>query len=101
MKKIIVFWKWNSFFICLLIFFFFFANSCNSIRKHVRNEYYKYIINLEAQILRENNNVLTVKVLRNTGDWGEKKLWMKITFIDDQWIFLKDVGSSLNYIILQ
>lgn len=58
--------------------------------------YYKYIINLEDQIKQDNENVLFAKILydEGLGFWGEKRLYMSITFRDNQWMVLGEVGYS-------
>lgn len=56
--------------------------------------YFKYINDLETQIIQENDNVISANVLYDEGDWGEFKLRILITFRDNQWILLSNVTEK-------
>jgi hypothetical protein len=64
-----------------------------SCRSSQTNAYYE---NIEDKIMEENKNVKLVNILRDEGDWGEKKLWMLIVFQDEQWVVLKDFIPELS-----
>jgi hypothetical protein len=82
----------NFIFVCLLIIIIFLIGSCHTFEK----KYYKFIVNIEDQILKVNENILSVEVLSDEGLklWDETRIHMLITFKDNQWILLGDVGYS-------
>ena len=69
--------------------------SCLSVKS-----YNKYIDEFETKIVKENSNVLSANILYDEGDWGEKKFYLLITFIDGQWILLSQVTEKQDKILI-
>jgi len=86
------------FVVCSIIFVALAVTSCaNPIYKII---YFKEIINIEEQIVKDNDKVLSVNVLDDTADYfRERRLEILINFKDGQNILLTNVGQK--YILIQ
>lgn len=84
-------------YIFILISFF----SCTMMSCFSDRAYYQDIINIETEIVKKNDNVQSAEVLYDYGNWGERKLYLLITFKNDKYLILSNVTEEQNNIRIE